>query len=121
MVYNYFTNYNCTVHVVMYVHCCYTTCTCMYDNVPYKMIYWWEINIGDWRFYEETANIKSVILFQSEHAQWLLQRAHCTSCYLYFWFFLFIKFVVLFRCWLCHYLFLLSAILQCCLLLSHFH
>ena len=34
------------------------------------MIYWWGINIGDWHFYEEIANIKSAILFQSEHAQW---------------------------------------------------
>ena len=34
------------------------------------MIYWWGINIGDWRFYEEIVNIKSTILFQSEHAQW---------------------------------------------------
>ena len=34
------------------------------------MIYWWGINIGDWRFYEEIVNIKSTILFQSENAQW---------------------------------------------------
>ena len=34
------------------------------------MIYWGGINIGDWRFYAEIANIKSAILFQSEHAQW---------------------------------------------------
>ena len=34
------------------------------------MIYWQEINIGDWRFYADIANIKSTILFQSEHAQW---------------------------------------------------
>ena len=32
------------------------------------MIYWQ--GIGDWCFYEEIANIKSTILFQSEHAQW---------------------------------------------------
>ena len=37
--------------------------------IQYKMIYWWGINIGDWCFYEEIANIKSAILFQSEHAQ----------------------------------------------------
>ena len=36
----------------------------------YKMIYWSGINIGDWRFYADLANIKSAILFQSEHAQW---------------------------------------------------
>ena len=41
-----------------------TTC------IPYKMNYWWGINIGGWRFYEEIANIKSAISFQSEHAQW---------------------------------------------------
>ena len=34
------------------------------------MIYWWGINIGDWWFYEEIANIESAILFQFEHAQW---------------------------------------------------
>ena len=34
------------------------------------MIYWRGINIGDWCFYEEIVNIKSAILFQSEHAQW---------------------------------------------------
>ena len=34
------------------------------------MIYWRGVNIGDWRFYEEIPNIKSPILFQSEHAQW---------------------------------------------------
>ena len=34
------------------------------------MIYWQGINIGDWRFRDEIANIKSTILFQSEHAQW---------------------------------------------------
>ena len=34
------------------------------------MIYWRRINIGDWQFYAEIANIKSAILFQSEHAQW---------------------------------------------------
>ena len=34
------------------------------------MIYWQGINIGDWRFYAEIVNIKSAILFQSEHAQW---------------------------------------------------
>ena len=34
------------------------------------MVHWWGINIGDWQFYEEIANIKSAILFQSEHAQW---------------------------------------------------
>ena len=33
--------------------------------IPYKMIYWRGINIGDWRFYKEIANIKSTILFQS--------------------------------------------------------
>ena len=33
-------------------------------------MYLQEINIGDWRFYKEIANIKSAILFQSEHAQW---------------------------------------------------
>ena len=38
--------------------------------IPYKMIYWQGINIGHWRFYAEIANIKSAILFQSEHAQW---------------------------------------------------
>ena len=34
------------------------------------MIYWRGINIGNWHFYEEIANIKSTILCQSEHAQW---------------------------------------------------
>ena len=36
--------------------------------MPYKMIYWREINIGDWQNYAEIANIKPAILFQSEHA-----------------------------------------------------
>ena len=36
------------------------------------MIYWRGINIGNWWFhmYAEIVNIKSAILFQSEHAQW---------------------------------------------------
>ena len=44
----------------------------MWYNIllPYKMIYWWGINIGDWCFYDEIGNIKSAILFQSEHAEW---------------------------------------------------
>ena len=33
------------------------------------MIYLQEINIGDWWFFAEITNIKSAILFQSEHAQ----------------------------------------------------
>ena len=40
------------------------------------MIYWRGINIGNWRFYEEIANIKSAILFQSEHAQWHMAQNH---------------------------------------------
>ena len=31
------------------------------------MIYWRGINIGDWRFYEEIANIKSAIFFPQEN------------------------------------------------------
>ena len=27
-------------------------------QIPYKMIYWWGINIGDWRFFRKFANIK---------------------------------------------------------------
>ena len=27
------------------------------------MIYWWGINIGDWRFYEDIANIKPPFCF----------------------------------------------------------
>ena len=27
------------------------------------MIYWWGINIGDWRFYDKIANIKSANFF----------------------------------------------------------
>ena len=42
----------------------------------YKMIYWSGINIGDWRFYADLANIKSAILFQSEHAQWHVAQNH---------------------------------------------
>ena len=30
-------------------------------HVPYKTIYWRGINIGDWLFYVEIANIKSTI------------------------------------------------------------
>ena len=51
----------------MYVYLVHHKHSCI---VPYKMIYWLGINIGDWHFYEEIANIKSAILFQSEHAQW---------------------------------------------------
>ena len=28
-------------------------------HVPYKTIYWQEINIGDWQFFRKFANIKS--------------------------------------------------------------
>ena len=28
------------------------------------------MNIDDWQFYAEITNVKSAILFQSEHAQW---------------------------------------------------
>ena len=38
--------------------------------LPYNMIYWRGIYIGNWRFYAKIASIKSAILFQSEHAQW---------------------------------------------------
>ena len=40
------------------------------------MIYWRGINIGDWRLYEESANIKPAILFQSEHAQCHVAQNH---------------------------------------------
>ena len=33
----------------------------MEKDISYKMIYWWGINIGDWRFYEEIVNIKFTI------------------------------------------------------------
>ena len=38
------------------------------------MIYWQGIYVGDWQFYAEIVNIKSAILFQSEHAQWHLAQ-----------------------------------------------
>ena len=42
------------------------------------MIYWRGINIGNWWFYmyAEIVNIKSAILFQSEHAQWHVAQNH---------------------------------------------
>ena len=49
------------------------------------MIYWRGINIGDWWFYAEIANIKSAILFQSEHAQWhMAQNRQYKICQLTF-------------------------------------
>ena len=41
-----------------------------------QYIYWRGIYIGDWRIYADIANIKSTILFQSEHAQWHVAQNH---------------------------------------------
>ena len=51
--------------VFIYVYLCLPMftrvylCLIMIDNLPYKMIYWQGINIGDWRFFRKFANIKS--------------------------------------------------------------
>ena len=48
----------------------------VYCGIPYKMIYWRGINIGDWWFYAEIANINLPFLFKSEHAQWHMAQNH---------------------------------------------
>ena len=50
--------------------------------IPYKMIYWQGITIGDWRFYEEIANIKSANFFPQANPQ-NITPTNKSSCTVY--------------------------------------